>query len=59
MVNFPTKKKSSSEAVERMNQVSNSINTWYARIVVRLFTSDRLAVYRKLMALLHFYPYHQ
>ena len=52
MVNFPTKKKSSSEAVERMNQVSNSINTWYARSVVRLFTSDRLAVYRKLMALL-------
>ncbi len=52
MVSLPNQKKSSSETVNRLNQMSGGLNEWYARIVVRLFTSDRLAVYRKLMALL-------
>lgn len=52
MVSLPKHEKNGSEAMDRLSQASNSLNEWYARIVVRLFTSDRLAVYRKLMALL-------
>ena len=52
MVSLPKRKKSNSEAIERVSQTSNQLNEWYARIVVRLFAKDRLAAYRKLMALL-------
>ncbi len=37
---------------QKAMQASNTINLWYARLVVRTFTSDRLAFYKKLMALL-------
>lgn len=52
MVSLPKHEKNGSEAMDRLSQASNSLNEWYARIVVRLFASDRLAVYRKLLALL-------
>lgn len=52
MVSLPKRKKSNSEAMDRISQSSNSLNEWYARIVIRIFSRDRLAAYRKLMALL-------
>lgn len=48
---FRTKKRSS--LTQSAMSTSNVINTAYAKLVVRMFTSDRLSFYRKLMALLH------
>lgn len=47
---FRTKKRSS--LTQSAMSTSSVINTWYAKLVVRTFTSDRLSFYRKLMALL-------
>ncbi len=47
---FRTKKRST--LTQSAMSTSNVINTAYARFIVRLYTSDRLSFYRKLMALL-------
>lgn len=41
-----------SALAQKAMSTTNVLNLWYAHTVVRLFTSDRLALYRKLMALL-------
>lgn len=50
VADFRTKKRSS--LTQSAMSTSSVINTWYAKLVVRTFTSDRLSFYRKLMALL-------
>ncbi len=47
---IPQKRKSS--IGESAGQIGSRLNYWYARLMVRSITSDRLAVYRKLSALL-------
>lgn len=55
MVGIPKTKvpqKSKSAVGDSANQLGSRLNYWYAKIMVRMFTSDRLSVYRKLSALL-------
>ncbi len=37
---------------QKASSTTNMLNLWYAKLMVRTYTSDRLAFYRKLMALL-------
>ena len=37
----------------KQDTLGGTLNTWYAKIMVRLFTSDRISVYRKLKSLVH------
>ena len=55
---FSFKKKTKTPVVKKKEPnvqqkgVGASLNYWYARLNVRLFTSDRIAVYRKLKSLI-------
>ena len=47
-----TSKKDTKTTPNKQDGVSHSLNFWYARLIVRTFTSDRIAVYRKLKSLI-------
>lgn len=51
MISISQQPKKNAPAKSRMS-LSDRINLFYARAMVRIFSSDRLAVYRKLMALM-------
>lgn len=59
MFNFKKKakiqapKKTTQQNTARQEGLGASLNYWYARLMVRTFTSDRIAVYRKLKSLIH------
>lgn len=48
-----TPKKDAQTTPNKQAGVSHSLNFWYARLIVRTFTSDRISVYRKLKSLIH------
>lgn len=52
MVEMQPPKSSRSKIAQKGMNRTNALNYWYARTTVRLFTSDRLAFYKKLRALL-------
>ncbi len=50
---FKAPKKKTTDHQIKQSGVSYSLNYMYARFIVRTFTSDRIAVYRKLKSLIH------